>query len=155
MGFLKQFTQAVERGARMRLMLGGKSDVKLMQRATRALFPHLLDSAGIDVFEYGPQVLHAKLLVIDDAVYIGSSNLDPRSLRINFEIMVRVQDAGLAARARQQFDDDIARSARVTHESCWEWPWWERLYQKLAQWILGRLDPRVAENLLRRLQSRA
>jgi cardiolipin synthase len=154
MGFLKQFTKAVERGARMRLMLGGKSDVKLMQRATRALFPHLL-AAGIEVFEYAPQVLHAKLLVIDDAVYIGSSNLDPRSLRINFEVMVRVQDAGLAARARQQFEEDVARSTRVTHEMCWEWPWWERVYQKVAQWILGRLDPRVAENLLRRLQSRA
>ena len=45
---------------------------------------------------------HRKLLVVDDIVFVGSSNLDPRSLRINFEIILRIQDATLAATARQQ-----------------------------------------------------
>ena len=45
---------------------------------------------------------HRKLLVVDDIVFIGSSNLAPRSLRINFEIILRIQDATLAATARQQ-----------------------------------------------------
>ena len=152
-GLLKQFSRAVHNGARMRLLLGGKSDVKLMQMATRAMYPHLLD-CGIEVFEYNPQILHAKMLIIDDAVYVGSSNLDPRSLRINFEIMVRVRDSELAARARQQFDADLKLSSIVTSESCWGTPWWERLMQRIAQWVLARVDPRVSENMLRRLESR-
>ena len=41
-----------------------------------------------------------KLLVLDDACYIGSSNLDTRSLFINMEIMVRIEDAALAAHLR-------------------------------------------------------
>lgn len=153
-GFLKQFTDAVQGGARMRLMLGGKSDVKLMQRATQAMFSRLL-RAGIEVYEYQPQILHAKLLVIDDVVYVGSSNLDPRSLRINFEIMVRVQDPELAARARQQFDDDVKHAALVTPETIWDMSWWELVTQRVASRVLGRVDPRVAENMLRRMQRRA
>jgi cardiolipin synthase len=153
-GFLKQFTDATSRGACMRLMLGGKSDVKLMQRATQAMYGRLL-RAGIEVYEYQPQILHAKLLVIDDVVYVGSSNLDPRSLRINFEIMVRVHDPDLAARARQQFDDDVKHSALVTPETIWDMSWWELITQRLASWVLGRVDPRVAENMLRRMQRRA
>lgn len=152
-GFLEQFTDAVQRGARMRLMLGGKSDVKLMQRATQAMYSRLL-RAGIEVFEYQPQILHAKMLIIDDVVYVGSSNLDPRSLRINFEIMIRVRDPALAARARQQFDEDVKRAAMVTPESVWDVPWWELIAQRVARWILGRVDPRVSENMLRRMQRR-
>jgi cardiolipin synthase len=153
-GFLRQFTDAVRRGARMRLMLGGKSDVRLMQLATQAMFSKLLRS-GIEVYEYQPQILHAKLLVIDDVVYVGSSNLDPRSLRINFEIMIRVHDPELAARARQQFDDDVKLASMVTSETVWDASLWELIAQRVARWILGRLDPRVSENMLRRLQLRA
>ncbi len=150
---IDQFRDAVRRGARMRLLLGGKSDVKLMQMATRSMFSRLLDY-GIEVYEYQPQVLHAKMLVIDDAAYIGSSNLDPRSLRINFEVMARFEDGAVAERARRQFDDDLKLSSRVTHETCWDASWWERLGQMGARWILGRLDPRVAENMLRRIDKR-
>ena len=153
-GLLEQFTDAVARGARMRLMLGGKSDVKMMQRATQAMFTRLLH-AGIEVYEYQPQILHAKVLVIDDVVYVGSSNLDPRSLRINFEVMIRVFDPELAARARQQFDEDVQRSAMVTPETVWEASGWELLMQRIARWVLGRVDPRVAENMLRRMQKQA
>jgi cardiolipin synthase len=152
-GLLNQFAHAVENGARMRLMLGGKSDVKLMQMATRGMYPRLM-SAGIEVFEYGPQILHAKLLIIDDAVYVGSSNLDPRSLRINFEVMVRVDDPELAARARQQFETDVKLSRMISPKDCWETHWWERVMQMVAQWVLARVDPRMSENMLRRLESR-
>ena len=152
-GLLNQFAAAVERGARMRLMLGGQSDVKLMQMATRAMYPRLL-GAGIDVYEYRPQVLHAKVLIIDDAVYVGSSNLDPRSLRINFEVMVRVYDPELAALARRQFEEDVKLSNTVTTEDCWDIHWWERIMQKVARWVLARVDPRMSENMLRRLEAR-
>ena len=74
----------------MRVLLAGKSDVPLMQLASRSLYRRLVNR-GIEIWEYQPQVLHAKLIVVDDLVFVGSSNLDPRSLRIDFEIMLRIR----------------------------------------------------------------
>jgi len=152
-GLRKQLGSAVARGARVRLLLGGRSDVWLMQMATRALYGPLLD-AKMEVWEYQPQVLHSKILVVDDVVYVGSSNLDPRSLRINFEVMLRVQSPALAAELRMVFEKDLSHSKRVTHEDAWKRPWWALLKQRFAKWLLGWLDPRVSEGMLRRLYAR-
>lgn len=137
--------QAVARGARVRLLLAGKSDVPLMQLASRSLYRRLVNR-GIEIWEYQPQVLHAKLIIVDDVVFVGSSNLDPRSLRINFEIMLRIQDAALAATARQQFEADLAeRAIRITREALQHGrSWWLRLKQRFAYWLFARLDSEVA-----------
>ena len=58
--------------------------------------------------------------MLDETVYIGSSNLDPRSLRLNFEIMLRLTHPGLAARARREFGQDLARGRRVTAGNSWQ-----------------------------------
>jgi cardiolipin synthase len=140
-----RLAQAVARGARVRLLLAGKSDVRLIQLASRSLYRRLVQK-GIELWEYQPQVLHAKLIVVDDIVFVGSSNLDPRSLRINFEIMLRIQDATLAATARQQFDTDVTRRAiPITRDALRQGrSWWERLQQRLAHWLFARLDSEVA-----------
>ena len=52
---------------------------------------------------------HAKLIVVHNIVFVGSSNLDPRSLCINCEIMLLIRDATLAVTARQQFEADLAQ----------------------------------------------
>jgi len=131
--------------ARVRLLLAGKSDVRLMQLASRSLYRRLVQM-GIELWEYQPQVLHAKLIVVDDIVFVGSSNLDPRSLRINFEIMLRIQNAALAATARQQFESDLAqRAIPITRDGLQQGrSWWERLKQRLAYWFFARLDPELA-----------
>lgn len=112
--------------------------------------------AGIGIWEYQPQVLHAKLIVIDDVVYVGSSNLDPRSLRINFEIMLRIKDAALVAVARQQFEADLARhSTPITSDALRAGrSWWVRLLQRLAYWLFARLDPELTAFKLRRWHGR-
>jgi cardiolipin synthase A/B len=127
------------------VLLAGKSDVRLMQLASRSLYRRLART-GIELWEYQPQVLHAKSIVVDDIVFVGSSNLDPRSLRINFEIMLRIQHAALAATARQQFDADVAqRAIPITRDALQQGrPWWERLRQRLAYWLFARLDPELA-----------
>ena len=49
--------------------------------AGRSLYRRLLLKAGVEIFhEHQPQILHAKLIIVDGVVYVGSSNLDPRSL---------------------------------------------------------------------------
>jgi cardiolipin synthase len=150
-----RLAQAVARGARVRVLLAGQSDVRLMQLASRSLYRRLLNK-GIEIWEYQPQVLHSKLIIVDDIVYIGSSNLDPRSLRINFEIMLRIQDAALAATARQQFEADVTqRAIPITRDALRQGrSWWERLQQRAAYWLFARLDSEIAAIKLQKWRSR-
>lgn len=149
-----QLAQAVRGGARVRLLLAGKSDVRLMWLATQSLYYGLI-RRGVEIYEYQPQVLHAKVMVLDDIVYIGSANLDPRSLHINFEIMLRVKDAALAAKARAQFEADLLQSSAVTlAQVAGVHSLWLRLKYRIAYFILTRLDPWIARGHLRRISWR-
>jgi len=146
----RQIASPERRGADVRVLLAGKTDVPLMQLASRSIYRFFLDR-GVEIYEYQPQILHAKVLLLDDVVYIGSSNLDPRSLRINFEIMLRIRDQDLAAQAWRQFEEDLTRSRQWTlDELHGHRTWWQRIKQQAAYFLLARLDPRVAEGQLRR-----
>ena len=70
-----------------------------------------LGKAGIKVFEYGPSMLHAKTMVIDDTVaVVGTANLDNRSFRLNFEVAAAFYDAKLVARLAKRFEEDRENS---------------------------------------------
>ena len=60
--------------------------------------------------------------------------------------MLRIQDAALAATARQQFEADLAqRAIPITRDGLQQGrSWWERLKQRLAYWFFARLDPELA-----------
>jgi cardiolipin synthase len=57
-----------------------------------------------------------KLLVIDDAVYLGSANFDMRSLYVNLELMLRIEDAGFADRMRDFIAQHHSASKQITRE---------------------------------------
>ena len=76
---------AVYRGVDVRIYLPADSDAPLVARASRVFYQELL-AGGVRIFET-PGMLHAKsLLLDDDAVIIGSANLDVRSFKLNFEV---------------------------------------------------------------------
>ena len=132
------------RGGRVQLILPGKSDVRVSQLAGQSLYRRFLN-AGAEIYEYEPQVLHAKLIIADEVVYVGSANLDPRSLDINYELMVRFHRGEMAAQARAIFGESLKHCRRVTRE---EWrksrTIWRRLQQRWAYWLLVRIDPYLA-----------
>src|SRR5438093_8528029 len=92
---------------RVQLVLPGRSDVPLIRLAAHSLYQRLL-RAGVEIYEYQPQILHTKLVIVDAIVYAGSSNLDTRSLNINYELLVRLKDARLGAEAREIFDQHLS-----------------------------------------------
>lgn len=143
-------TMAARRGG-VELILAGKSDVALSQLAGHSLYRRLM-RAGVRIGEYQPQILHAKLLLVGDAVYVGSANLDPRSLSINYELMVRFTQPQLVAEAREVFAELRAHSQVVEPET---WPrsrsFWTRLKERFAYFVLARLDPDVARRQWRDL----
>jgi cardiolipin synthase A/B len=148
----QRLLRVARRGGRVQLILAGKSDVLLSQLATRRLYQSFL-RAGAEVFEYQPQVLHAKLAIIDDAVYVGSSNLDIRSLQINYELMVRVSDARLAGEARDLFTE-MQRHCRRIDPRTWRQSrtFWNKLRERWASFVLVRLDPLLARWQLKHLR---
>jgi len=139
----RDLLRVARRGGRVQLILAAKSDVLLSVIARQSLYRRFL-SGQIEIYEYQPQILHAKMIVVDDIVYVGSSNLDPRSLRINYELMIRLEDAAQAERARAIFDNSLEHCHRVTAE---EWrrsrSVWRRLRQRWAYFLLNRIDPYI------------
>ncbi len=143
--------RVVHCGGRVQLILAGQSDIQLSKLAAQSLYRRLL-RAGVEIYEYQPQILHAKLFIVDDAVYTGSSNLDTRSLQINYELMIRFAGGEIAGPAREIFAETLQRCRRVTRE---QWrqsrTFWQRMKQRWAYFLLDRIDPYVARQQWRGL----
>lgn len=102
----------VARRGRARIVTAGKSDIRSTIWAARFFYWRLIKHR-VKVYEYQPTKLHSKLIVIDDAVHIGSANFDMRSLYLNLEMMLRVDDPAFAAAMRGFIDREIADSRRI------------------------------------------
>ncbi|MEN9933312.1 MAG: hypothetical protein RIS17_1885, partial [Pseudomonadota bacterium] len=142
-GMIRRIRRAAMRG-HTRLLLAGKSDNAATIGASRLLYRRLLER-GAKIWEFDACKLHAKLVVIDDVVYFGSANFDMRSLFINLELMVRVEDAGLAAKVRNFIGEHLPASRHVTPG------WyrkratiWNRLRWTLSWFLVAVLDYSVA-----------
>ena len=147
----RDLMRVARRGGHVQLMLAGKSDVLLSLLAARSLYRRFLNG-NVEIHEYQPQILHAKLIIIDDVVYVGSSNLDPRSLHINYELMIRFNHPEMAKRAREIFARRLEHCRRVTRD---DWrksrTLWRRLKQHWAYFLLNRVDPYFARRQWRSL----
>jgi cardiolipin synthase len=130
----------VARRGRTRLITAGKSDNNATIAAARSTYSYLL-RRGVEVYEYEPTRLHTKLFVIDDVVYIGSANFDMRSLFLNLEMMLRIEDAGFAAAMRHFFEGELADSLRITPEAHRK----RRTFFNRLKWAIGWFVVAVAD----------
>ena len=147
----RDLMRMARRGGKVQLVLAGKSDVQLSLLAAHNLYRRFL-KGNIEIYEYQPQILHAKLLIVDDIVYLGSANLDTRSLRINYELMIRFENKTIAEEARAIFSKKLKLCHCVMAE---EWhqssTFWRRLKQRWAFFLLNHLDPYLARRQWRDL----
>jgi cardiolipin synthase len=96
----RALVEAARRGVRVVLLLQGRYEYFMQYYAARPVFGTLL-AAGVEIHEYSPSFLHAKVAVIDGQwATIGSSNLDPLSLLLAREANVVVEDRPFAAQLR-------------------------------------------------------
>jgi cardiolipin synthase A/B len=103
----------VARRERALLVLAGKSDNGATIGATRSLYDYLLRRRA-QVWEFEATKLHTKMIVIDDVCYFGSANFDMRSLYLNLEVMLRIEDRALAERLTQYIEDHLTGSRKIT-----------------------------------------
>ena len=136
--------RVARRGGRVRLILAGRTDVYLSQLAARNFYTRLLMS-GVEIYEYEPQILHAKLISVGPVTYVGSANLDIRSLRLNYELIMRFNDKVIATGANEIFEKILEHSRRIEPEA-WKQKqtWWQRWKYRWANFLLTRVDPFVA-----------
>ena len=140
----RELLRVMKRGGRVQLLLAGKSDVLVSQMAARSLYHRLL-KAGVEIYEYQPQILHAKLVLVDGITYLGSSNLDIRSLNLNYELTLRFAEQTVAAESREIFERTLKRSRRI-ELSAWRQSqsFWARWKNHWAHFLLARIDPFIA-----------
>ena len=123
---------AAGRGVRVVLLLQEKTDARLLQSASRALYGSFLD-AGIEIYEYHRGALHAKVAVIDEHwATVGSSNLDSFSLLLALEANVVVDDRKFAAELKHSLDQAIIMRARRVFESDWSA---QPFFVRLMHWL--------------------
>jgi cardiolipin synthase len=146
LSMMRRISGVAGRG-RARIVTAAKSDNRATIWAARFSYWRLL-KRGVQIHEYQPTKLHTKLIVIDDAVHIGSANFDMRSLYLNLEMMLRVEDKAFAAMMRQFVEGEIARSLRITPEAHRaSMTWWTRFKWALGYFVIATAD----YNLSRRL----
>jgi cardiolipin synthase len=144
---LRKRIRRIARKGATRLVLAGKSDNPATIGASRSMYRKLL-RAGAQIYEFQPCKLHTKLIVLDDTVYLGSSNFDMRSLYVNLEIVMRIEDQALADRMRQFVTEHIPASEEVTMELFRERAtFWNRLRWNLSWFVTSVLDYTVSRNI--------
>jgi cardiolipin synthase len=113
-GMLRRIAGIARRGT-ARVLTASKSDNTATIAAARNTYAWLL-KRDVQIYEYQPTKLHTKLFVVDDAVHIGSANFDMRSLFLNLEMMLRIEDPAFAAAMREFVRNELASSKRITWE---------------------------------------
>jgi cardiolipin synthase len=122
---------ARSRGVRVRILTDGdQTDAGPVKAASRAAYDTLLGQ-GIVIAEYQPTMMHVKAMVVDGMwSIVGTANFDNRSLELNDELIVSVQDPQLAATLTAAFEADLKRSKVLDLQSWRGRPAWHRLYER-------------------------
>jgi cardiolipin synthase len=129
--------EAAQRGVKVKLLLQGKIEYRMQYHATRWIYDQFL-GAGIEIYEYLPSFLHAKVAVLDEVSTVGSSNLDPFSLLLAREANVLIDDAAFTQSLRQSLEAAIVQGSKVIEHT---------LYARRP--VLTRLTDGLAYLLLR------
>jgi cardiolipin synthase A/B len=130
-----------------RIITAARSDNNATIAAARHTYSRLLRQR-VRMFEYLPEKLHTKLIVLDDVVHIGSANFDFRSLYLNLEMMLRIEDAGFAGQMRAYFERQLACCQEITpalHRA--RATWWKRLKWTLSHFLVTAVDYTVTRRL--------
>jgi cardiolipin synthase len=124
---IERLEKAVTRGVKVRLLVPGKSDVPAASYAGRAFFSRLL-KAGVEIYTYRGEMLHAKTYLFDECWnIIGSTNLDYQSLVYNDEGNIGILDRFFGSQMAGIFEEDLKCSVRIDQETWSKRPFLEKV----------------------------
>lgn len=124
---------AVLRGVDVRLLIPDRADHYVVFEATTS-YAFEAARSGIQVYRYQHGFVHQKVVLIDDsAAAVGSANLDNRSLRLNFELMLLTVDRAFADGVASMLANDFARAALLDKDDFRKVPRWRQLVMRVAR----------------------
>jgi cardiolipin synthase len=137
---VKALADAARRGVKVRIITPGTDiDSEVVRSASRELWGDLL-RAGVQLAEYQPTMFHVKALVVDDLmVSVGSTNFDNRSFSLNDEANLNIIDPVFAKQQVAVFNDDWAKTRKITLAAWEARPWHTRMMGRLASLIGSQL----------------
>lgn len=130
---LQALKDAVSRGVDVRWIAPANNDVKLEKWMGESLYRELLE-AGVRIYEWQGEVLHAKQFMSDDYLTIvGSSNLDNLSFFLNYEIVALVYDRDVTRDAAALFLKELWQNCEeITLEEVQKWT----AFRKFRNWFI-------------------
>jgi cardiolipin synthase A/B len=134
--FRTALRRAARRGVDVRLLMpGARTDHPWVRQAARRFYGKMLAS-GVRIFEYQPRMLHAKMILCDAWVSVGSSNLDRWSFRWNLEANQEIADRQVSDTAAALFAADFGAAQELSRRHWRNRAWLDRLQESIA----GALD---------------
>ncbi len=123
-----ELIRAKKRGVDVKIIAPGKkSDHIVTRSSSRRLYGDLLLNE-IEIHEYQPAMIHAKVLIVDGKwSVVGSTNFDNRSFELNDEVNLAAFDGDMAKSLTENFFDDLKSCRRVTYDEWKRRPIWERV----------------------------
>ena len=122
-------------GVRVKLLVPGISDSWLVNAAARSYYNEML-RAGVEVHLYTKGFIHAKSVVVDDAISIvGPANMDHRSFELNFEVNATFHGPETAAALREAFTEDLRHAERIDAKAWAARPFWKTYPEQVARLI--------------------
>lgn len=132
-GLSQALMLAARRGVKVEMILPSKIDWMPVLWATYSYLEDLLQ-AGVKIYQYPSVLLHAKMLIVDQScMLVGSSNLDPRSFYINFELDFLMKDETLVRDATVLFESEKHRSKLFDHAAFLRRPEYRRLFENACR----------------------
>jgi cardiolipin synthase len=114
------------------VLIPDNPDHLLVYLSAFAFVGEMLD-AGVEIYRYKEGFLHEKAFLVDDVVAgVGTTNLDNRSFRLNFEVTAIVADRSFAEKVEKMFLADLDKSRRMTQEELTAKPFWFRAAARAA-----------------------
>ena len=131
-----ELRQAIEdaalRGVNVKLILPHIPDKKLVYEMARSHYQRLMD-AGVEIYEYEPGFVHAKVYLADDEyAMVGTINLDYRSLVHNFENGVWMYRCDCLKDIEQDFAETLEKCIRID-ESKIKWSLIQRFVRSVVK----------------------
>lgn len=129
----RALTMAAARGVRVRLLLQGRYEHFLQYRAARPVYQRLVN-AGIEIHEYAPSALHAKVAVVDRRwSTVGSTNLDPLSMLLAREANVMTNDRRFSGLLHSYLDGLVQHTGQLLDTGALNRrPWVQRQLDRVA-----------------------
>lgn len=127
------------RGVSVRVIVPSKNNIPAIRWASRTMYPPLL-RRGVRIFESAPPFDHSKIFTVDgNWTCIGSTNWDPRSLRLNFEFDLACFDETLAHDLNREFDARLASANEMSLDNLERLPLPERFRNGIARLFIPLL----------------